>query len=164
MDKATDVEKVYERFVYIKEMGIKMVVYVMLFLLGVCSLTDVLYQKIWIPLLIPAVGMLGYVLYLDEKNVLVYGVCAFFVLCFFGVFCWMSGGKIGKGDVLLLGIVSFGCGPWEGVMVIFVSFCLAALTGGLFMMIRRKKKDYRMAFVPCLLAGYSLAMLLLSYQ
>lgn len=123
-------------------------------LLGVETVTDCLYQKIWLPLLpLTAVILmvclcgLGEPMGWDLLRGLLWGAG------FLGMGA-VTGGQLEKGDGLILGIMAIALGFWQYIAFLFLSFSFA-FVGALFLVIvKKKKRQYRMPLLPFLSAGY----------
>lgn len=128
-------------------------------ILGVGTVTDCLYRKIWLPLLPPiVVGILVCLHGLGEPigwsilRGLLWGAC------FLGMGV-VTGGQLEKGDGLILGIMAMALGFWRYMAFLFLSFFFA-FVGALFLVVvRKKKRTYKMPLLPFLSAGYLILLL-----
>lgn len=66
----------------------------------------------------------------------------------------LSGEKIGKGDALLVLVTGIYLGFWDNLKVLWGGTLLAAVAAFFLVFVKKKGRDYRMPFVPCLLVSY----------
>lgn len=82
------------------------------------------------------------------------GICLFFVSI-------LTEEKIGKGDALYMTALGCVMDFREILMVSMLSFLLSALAGIIAMIVKKAKKDSRIAYLPFLTCGYMLVSCLL---
>ncbi len=70
-----------------------------------------------------------------------------------------TGEKIGIGDGLVLMLTGIFLGFWRNIALIWISTTFLAIYGGIMIMAKKKGKDDRIPFIPFLMAG-SLLMLI----
>lgn len=61
---------------------------------------------------------------------------------------------IGMGDIKLFGIIGITCGFQLTYSILFLSVLMAACYGIFLMILRKRKRNYEMAFAPFILIGY----------
>ena len=126
----------------------------LLTMLGICAVMDCMYRRVWMPL----TGiMLCYTVIagLLTKGVLWQGLLfGMGVGVFFYVAAIVTGGRIGKADGILLGILVMAWPPWNGVLFIVYSFLYSFVAAVLLVAIWRKGRNTRMPMVPFMWLGY----------
>ena len=132
---------------------------VLLAALGITAYRDWKEQNVYLhmPLLTGAAGVLLHLLY--QKNsiadlLLGVGLGGVIVLL-----AWGSSGEVGIGDGMMLMASGTFLGAW-GNLELFLTALFLAGTAALFLVtVKRKERDYRMPFLPFLLAAYLLQLL-----
>lgn len=126
----------------------------MLAVLGICSVTDLLYQRVWIPLVIAIIPYTLLCLYFADAGILANVVCGVVVGGLFYVVSIVTEGQIGKADGLLLGVMALALGFWRSLSFLMLCFIYAFVAALVLVVIFHKKKKTRMPFVPFMLLGY----------
>ena len=70
-----------------------------------------------------------------------------------------TGEKIGIGDGLVLMLTGIFLGFWRNIALIWISTTFLAIYGGIMIIAKKKRKDDRIPYIPFLMAG-SLLMLI----
>lgn len=128
--------------------------------LGSCTLTDILFQKIWLPVLLLTLPIVFACVEALDGGVVNHILCG--ILCgagFVGISV-VTGGQIEKGDGMILGIMGLALGLWKSIAFLFFSFMYAFLAAIFCVVVLKKKKSYRMPFVPFAMGGYITLLLL----
>lgn len=122
--------------------------------LGACSITDLLWRKIWIPLLLSAVPGIVVCIVGQGSNVEAHIVCG--ILCMMGFvgISIVTGGQIEKGDGMVLGVLGLALGLQQLIVFLFFSFTYSFLAAFFLAAVKKKKGSYRMPFIPFAMAGY----------
>lgn len=122
--------------------------------LAVCAVTDCFCRKIWMPVLLPAGLASLFCVAGMEGNVVSHLVCGILAGAGFWWISIVTGGQIEKGDGAVLGVMGLALGIWKGVVFLFFSFTYAFFAALILVTVGKKKRSYRMPFVPFALAGY----------
>lgn len=122
--------------------------------LGVCSITDFLWRKIWLPVLAVGGGAVLFCIAGMDGDLAGHAVCGILYGAGFVGMSILTGGQIEKGDGLVLGVMGLALGLWNSIAFLFLSLCYAFLAALFLVIVRKKNKSYRMPFVPFALAGY----------
>lgn len=83
------------------------------------------------------------------------GVVIGAIIFLFGV---LSKGSIGCGDGVVFTCVGIYLGGFSSIRLLFFSLIVAALAGGLYVMIKKKSIKTQIPFVPCILVAYILML------
>lgn len=132
----------------------------MLAVLGICTISDLLYQRVWMPLVIAIVPYTLLCLYLSEDRILANIACGFAVGGLFYAISVVTEGQIGKADGLLLGVVALALGFWRSLSFLMLCFIYAFAAALVLVTVFRKKKQTRIPFVPFMLLGYITVLVL----
>ncbi len=132
----------------------------MLAVLLVCAVMDCLYRQVWIPLVLMMVPYIIICLHLAGEEIVLHFLCGLAVGGFFCGFSVLTEGQIGKADGLILGVVTFSLGFWQGVSFLMVCFFYAFAAALMLVVIFHRKKQTRMPFVPFMLFSYITVLLL----
>lgn len=116
------------------------------------TITDLRFQRIWIP-----VPMIGIVLLLIchgafHEKVWVYLLSG---VCFLGIFAAISkltSEQIGMGDAFLIGFLGTGFGFADTFLLVYIGF-LFAMAVSVILLIIKKSFNYRLPFAPFMLAA-----------
>jgi leader peptidase (prepilin peptidase)/N-methyltransferase len=130
-----------------------------LLILGICCVTDFLYQKIWMPVVL--FSMPGIVICLSLTGEWNWSnLAAGLLVClFFEGMSVLTRGQLGKGDGAVLGLVSLALGVWDGTLFLMASFFYAFVAALFLVIFLRKKRNTKMPFVPFVLLGYITVLL-----
>lgn len=134
--------------------------YVLLGTLGVHSIEDIRQKKITVTITLFS-GILGILMHLVFQNQSIFTMLTgVFSGSLILLFSYLSKGKIGMGDGIVLMLTGLYLGLKENILLMLISF-LAAGAWGLFLVtVRHTKKSERIPFVPFLFLGYGLMMIL----
>lgn len=132
-------------------------------LLCVCAVTDWLYCKIWIPVLVLSVTAALFCLYGSGTGIWGRIACSIIIIIVFWGIRVVTAGQIDRGDGILLGAAILGMEFWEEFLFLFLSFSYAFLFALFLVVFRKKKRNYRIPFAPFVLAGY-LTLLILKHS
>lgn len=77
----------------------------------------------------------------------------------FMLLSFLTGGKIGVGDGLVLIVSGVYLGFWRNLSMCLIALSLAGLNGLLLLLMKRCKKEDTLPFFPFLLAGYVILLL-----
>ena len=118
------------------------------------SVQDAMEQKIHIAIPAIAGGMIA-VIQLCTENMTVQNMAAGAsvggMLIFISFLCH---GNIGMGDGIVLLMTGIASGFWGNLTLLWISSAMAGIYGIYMVVIKHKKRDYRMAFVPFVFGGY----------
>jgi leader peptidase (prepilin peptidase)/N-methyltransferase len=128
--------------------------------LGICAVTDLLYRKIWMPVVLFAVPCIVVCLYVTGQWKLSDFVMGFAVCLFFEGMSVLTGGQLGKGDGAVLGMTALALGVWDGLFFLMASFFYAFVAALFLVVFLRKKGKTKIPFVPFVLLGYVTVLLL----
>lgn len=138
-----------------KKMRYYMILKVLISLvLGICTVTDLLWRKIWLPVLVVPVPMILICIVRLGNKVESHILCGFLCLMFFGGISVVTGGQMEKGDGLVLSVLGLALSLWQYTVVLFFSFSYSFLAALFLVIVRKKKKSYRMPFIPFVMVGY----------
>lgn len=127
---------------------------VIYFILGLCTVTDCLYRKIWLPALLLAVPVILFCIVGAEKRIVSHVACGILFGAVFIGMSTLSRRQIEKGDGVLVGVMGLALGIWKGMAFLYLSFFYAFLAAVFLVVVQKKKKTYRMPFAPFALVGY----------
>lgn len=106
---------------------------------------------IWLPLLAAVVGILCIII---EKRVSIKElIICLGITAVFWVISKVSKEALGMGDVWIIGSILIVMGVMNGVGILFLSFLLAAVYGGILLVVKKKGKHITFPFVPFLFLG-----------
>lgn len=83
------------------------------------------------------------------------GVVIGAIIFLFGV---LSKGSIGCGDGVVFTCVGIYLGGFSSIRLLFYSLIVAAIAGGLYVLIKKKSIKTQIPFVPCILVAYILML------
>ena len=109
----------------------------------------------WIHMVIFAIGGVVANLILGYQSVwsVLCGMGIGIIVFLFGIF---SRGAIGCGDGVLFACVGIYLGGLKNIRLLFYSLLVAAVLGGVYVLIKRKSIKTQIPFVPCILIAYLL--------
>lgn len=67
---------------------------------------------------------------------------------------WISKESIGVGDGIMLMVSGIYLGFWENLELLFTALLLVGVTALFLMVVKKKRRDYRVPFLPFLLVAY----------
>ena len=67
---------------------------------------------------------------------------------------WLSQGQVGAGDGVMIVVCGIFLGFWKNLELFFTALMFAALAALCLIIIKKKRRDYRMPFLPFVLAAY----------
>ncbi len=117
------------------------------------SYIDIKKKRVWIwPIVSTAsVGIFGKII---EKNVSIKElIISLGITAIFAVISKVSNEALGMGDVWIIGSILIVMGVMKGVGILFLSFLLAAVYGGILLVVKKKGKNITFPFVPFLFLG-----------
>lgn len=127
--------------------------YTLMGMLGWCSLEDLRNRKVLVnPIL--AFGIVGVCLHLYYRNLSIYSVLAG---VFVGVILLLVGaitGKIGAGDGLVLLVSGIYLGFWDNARLLFHGLVFCGIWSAIQLLLRKKKRQDEIAFIPFLFLAY----------
>ena len=122
--------------------------------LGVSSVQDLRWKKVWLPLLWGITVILLIKNYFDSRHGFSWLICALFFIVIFLVAHRVSGGQIGVGDAFLFGMTGAGLGWKRNCMLVYATFFLAFLVALLLVVLRKKGRKYEIPLSPFVFAAY----------
>ena len=120
------------------------------------SIIDIKDRNInWIHMVIFAIGGVVANLILGYQSLwsAIWGVAIGIMVFLFGIF---SRGAIGCGDGVVFACVGIYLGGLKNIRLLFYSLLVAAVSGGVYVLIKRKSIKTQIPFVPCILIAYLL--------
>ena len=120
------------------------------------SVMDIKNRNInWIHMVIFAIGgvVANFILEYQTLWSVIWGVAIGIMVFLFGLF---SRGAIGCGDGVVFACVGVYLGGLNNIRLLFYSLLVAAVTGGVYVLIKRKSIKTQIPFVPCILIAYLL--------
>ena len=131
-----------------------MISIVVILILILESVLDIKNRTIsWVHMVVFSVGGIavnGILMYQSIWSVIL-GVVIGAIVFLFGV---ISKGAIGCGDGVIFACIGIYLGGYSCIRLLFYSLIVAALAGGLYVLIRRKSIKTQIPFVPCVLVAY----------
>lgn len=110
------------------------------------------YVSLWLTV---SMCILAFILkVIEQKNVLENIAAGIFLGLLLLVIGKITGNGIGEGDALILLGLGIYMGIFQAAAVLFYGLVGCALTGMIFMILRKKKWKEEIAFIPFLFAGY----------
>ena len=132
--------------------------------LGICFYTDIKYKKIYLlPVLIWAVAGMGWMVYVSKGPI---GIIALqgcirlfpgFLMILIAV---ATKEAIGIGDGVVFAITGIYLGTYKNIQLILLSLLLCTIVSIFLLCFKKGKKKQKIAFIPFLLAGYMLILLI----
>ena len=122
--------------------------------LGVSSVQDLRWKKVWLPLLWGITVILLVKNYFDSRHGFSWLICALFFIVIFLVAHRVSGGQIGVGDAFLFGMTGAGLGWKRNCMLVYATFFLAFLVALHLVVLRKKGRKYEIPLSPLVFAAY----------
>lgn len=121
--------------------------------LSLLALVDYKIKKIpVVPLILT--GILGMILHIiyggREIEDILFGIAIGIVLY---IVSEISKGKIGKGDAFLFMVTGVYLGFWNNLVLLWAASVMAGVVGVFVILSRKKRMDYKMPFVPFVLAA-----------
>lgn len=126
----------------------------MLVILGVCTMMDCLYRRIWMPFVIAGISVIVICFCVTGEMFLGNIVCGLTVSGLFYGISIVTEGQIGKADSVILGLLSFVLGFQDSITFLFLCFFYAFAAALILMIVFRKNRHTRIPFVPFMLLGY----------
>lgn len=124
----------------------------------ICTITDGCSFEIWIPVVLCPIPLMLFLLYTGGEEIGKSILAGTVITGCFLLLSFATGGQIGKGDCLLLGLSAIGMEWWQIMSVLFVSFLFAGIFGSLLILIRKKSRKYKIPFAPFVMVGYVLTL------
>lgn len=122
--------------------------------MGICTIMDLINQKIWMPLVMMMFPYIGICLWMDGRNILLHLAGGILAAGVFGIMSVMTKGQIGMADVIVIGMIVMALGMEKGILVIIGSLFYAFLAAVLFVVFLKKGGKTRMPFVPFLFGSF----------
>jgi len=122
--------------------------------LGVASVQDLKWKKVWLPLPWAITVIVLIKNYFDSRNSLSWLMCFLFFILFFLVAHRVSNGQIGVGDAFLFGMTGAGLGWRENFLLVYVTFFLAFLAGLFLVLVRKKGRRYEIPLSPFMFVAF----------
>ena len=72
---------------------------------------------------------------------------------------WISQGQIGAGDGMMVAVCGIFLGFWKNLELFFTALLLVALAALCLIIIKKRRRDYRVPFLPFVLAAYLLQLI-----
>ena len=117
------------------------------------SYIDIKKKQVWICLPVLAAGV-GILCIITEKKVSIKElIICLGITAIFWAISKVSNEALGIGDVWVIGSILIVMGAVNGVGVLFLSFLLAAVYGGILLVIKKWRKSITFPFVPFLFLG-----------
>lgn len=133
-------------------------------MLGICSVEDIWKRQVHVAV-ISIFGIIGIVLhvYYAKQSAfdLFAGMLVGIVLYIISI---LSGGRIGRGDALLVTSMGTYLGFWDNLTVLWMASVMAAVFGVMILIFLKKEREKRLPFVPFLLVAYLLFLTLSQMQ
>lgn len=122
-------------------------------ILCVESFLDIKKKQVWFCLPALAVGI-GFFFAVQEKQISIKEllICGG-ITVIFGVISKVSNEALGMGDVWVIGSILAVMGVVKGVGILLLSFFLAAVYGGILLIVKKTGKQKTFPFVPFLFLG-----------
>ena len=117
------------------------------------SYIDIKKKQVWICLPMLAMGVGGLCIILEKKTSIKELIICMGITAIFWVISKVSREALGIGDVWVIGSILIVMGVMKGVGVLFLSFLLAAVYGGILLAIKKRGKHITFPFVPFLFMG-----------
>lgn len=121
--------------------------------LGVATVQDVRWKKVWLPLLWGITAVLLAKNFVEGNGVSFILCCAFFIAFFLGAH-GLAGGQIGVGDAFIFGMTGAGMGWKDNFMLVYVTFLCAFFAAVFLTVIKKKGIKYEMPLSPFILFAY----------
>lgn len=128
---------------------------ILLLLLGLCALEDIKRKEVTVTYIL-LFGILGVVLHLFYPNCSIYSIL-WGLLLGLGIMALslFSRGSIGMGDGILLTVTGVYLGGYGNLELFLLGLFLAGIWSLGLLVLKKKKRKERIAFVPFLLAAYA---------
>lgn len=75
------------------------------------------------------------------------------------LFAWITGGSVGEGDGMMIMICGIYLGFWKIISLFMTALVMAGSTALFMIVVRKKGRNYRLPFVPFMLAAYLFQLL-----
>lgn len=72
---------------------------------------------------------------------------------------WASRGSVGAGDGIMLMVSGIFLGFWENVVLLMMALLLVSMAALFLIVVKKKARNYRLPFLPFLLAAYLFGLL-----
>lgn len=131
----------------------------LLLILVIAAYQDIKEMKIniYIPIVSAGLGIAWRILVVNGtpndilQGSLVGGICL--------MISWITNECVGLGDGLMLMVSGIFLGFWTNIIVLMLAFGMVGLVGLYMLAIKKKGRDYKMPFLPYLLAAYLCVLL-----
>lgn len=75
------------------------------------------------------------------------------------LFAWITGGSVGAGDGMMIMICGIYLGFWKNISLFMTALVMAGSAALFVIVVRKKGRNYRLPFVPFVLAAYLFQLL-----
>lgn len=72
---------------------------------------------------------------------------------------WITGGSVGAGDGMMLMVCGIYMGFWENINLLMTALIMAGIIALFMIAVKKKGRNYRLPFVPFVLAAYLFQLL-----
>lgn len=72
---------------------------------------------------------------------------------------WITGGSVGAGDGMMLMVCGIYLGFWENINLLMTALIMAGIIALFMIAVKKKGRNYRLPFVPFVLAAYLFQLL-----
>lgn len=108
--------------------------------------------RLYLPLAAAAVGIVFHLCYRERTLVdILLGIGIGIVLL---LIAWVSRGSVGAGDGIMLMVSGLFLGFWENIVLFMTALGMVSMAALFLIVIKRKERNYRLPFLPFLLAAY----------
>lgn len=139
-----------------EQKGDEMINIVVILILVLESVMDIKSRTIrWVHMVIFAIGGIAANCILKYQSIWSISVGVFIGIMVF-LFGILSRGAIGSGDGVVFACLGIYLGGFQNIRLLFYSLIVAAISGGIYVLIKRKSIKSQIPFVPCILVAYVL--------
>lgn len=124
--------------------------------LGISSVQDLRWKKVWLPLLWGITIVLLAKKYFEHPRDFSWMLCCLFFLLFFLAMHRLTNRQIGVGDAFLFGMTGAGLGWKDNVMLIYVTFFLVFLAALFLLVIKKKGREHEIPLCPFVFLAFLL--------
>ncbi|MCI5873364.1 MAG: type IV prepilin peptidase [Clostridiales bacterium] len=107
---------------------------------------------LYIPIATAGAGVVLHLLYREMtlENILLGATVGGMLI----LIAWISRGSVGVGDGIMLTVSGIFLGFWENIVLFMTALGMVSMTALCLIVIKRKERNYRLPFLPFLLAAY----------
>ncbi len=110
--------------------------------------------RLYLPLVAAAIGIVLHLLY--REMALADVLLGISVGIVFLLIAWMSRGSVGAGDGIMLMVSGLFWGFWGNIVLLMTALGMVSMVALFLLVVKRKERNYRLPFLPFLLAAYLL--------